>query len=278
MSRRLFPHGLVDGTRTPPPCPSAALGVIGPKSSSVAVASSGPATAPVISAITAIPSVGIQPISSRQTVGMPRPSPRTAVSAPGLQSATAQHRSTSSTGTGPPPSPHHPHRPFIPQPRDASQDGAAQVGSRDIPQVRTLVSEFERRSNSQGAPPRVTDPSPSRQFIYSAAPTGPRPTGSSSSRAASREIPVARVNSARMASMEAMHVDGDLSLGHVAVGGEETAAMALNLGMSPMLRQVNSYMPARMAGPPSSSPSAKAPVSVQERIRQFNPAGNRFGR
>lgn len=215
-------------------------------------------------------------------------------------------------------------RPFLPTGREPALDNAG---------VRSLVSEFERRSNSQGAPPRAVDHSPSRQLILAnaaahaahAAHAGhsaqaqarPRPgTGGANSRAGSRELPVARLGGVPAAvsgvgvpprradevdASHASHVSHASHASHLYQAASAPAAPAastpmsrpreesppagFNFGMSPMPRQqaqqahpahqahpVHHVAPTgRAAGAVSSSPSAQPLVSVQDRIRQFNP-------
>jgi len=243
ISRRLFAHqpgtgsgeSLTTGQRTPP----------------VAMA-----TAPLMSASVAASSMAgpqAAPLSSRchsQGPGQPlsRQSPRAgAAAAQGLQWMQA----------GPPPSPHHMYRPF-------------EAG------VRSLVSEFERRSNSKGAPAtRTADPSPSRQYVMSA------PVASTSATAvAVRARPSAGNANIRAASREdivhygapVVSTPSGQPCGQPCGQREESPAPAFNFGMSPMPRQqVQHAIPGGRGGMAASSPSAQPSVSVQDRIRQFNP-------
>uniref|UniRef100_A0A7S0AG65 SH3 domain-containing protein n=1 Tax=Pyrodinium bahamense TaxID=73915 RepID=A0A7S0AG65_9DINO len=251
VSQRLLPHVAttpLEGSRTPPG---------GPPPMPVPVAA-GSVSAPTVPTIAAVPTVPLTSTTSSPQLGgslsarhnlaagphgasqPPRPTPRTAATAPPWMASAPAGAAT----VGVPSSPCHRPRQFT----------ATAVGRDDGTkiEVRALVSAFERRSNSQGAPQthRVADPSPGRQLLYagnSGIPSS-RPIGSSS-RAASREE---RCREA-----------------------DEESGTAVNFGMSPMQRRPHMHVGRQGIAPSSSSPS-KAPVSVQDRIRQLN--GGRFGR
>uniref|UniRef100_A0A7S3W5X0 SH3 domain-containing protein n=1 Tax=Strombidinopsis acuminata TaxID=141414 RepID=A0A7S3W5X0_9SPIT len=268
VSRRLFTTGtmpearagIADGIRTPPVgAPTAVIQQV----TAVPTSSSMPTPMPTATAMATMTSSSVAPLSARGG-NLPRPSPRTAAAAAGAGNLQWMHN-TAQPANGPPPSPYHSHRPFTTAAsRDASAESAAHQAA-----VRGLVEAFERRSNSQGAPPvRVTaDASPSRQLIYT---TGARraPTAGSSSRAASREMPLRRE-----------YLGGDETpVGGLSNTGEDNS-MAINFGMSPLPRHntTTHYAMAptsRGASAISSSPSAKTSVSVQDRIRRFNAQQN----
>eukprot|EP00411_Alexandrium_monilatum_P064401 CAMPEP_0175535148 /NCGR_PEP_ID=MMETSP0096-20121207/24049_1 /TAXON_ID=311494 /ORGANISM="Alexandrium monilatum, Strain CCMP3105" /LENGTH=545 /DNA_ID=CAMNT_0016837935 /DNA_START=71 /DNA_END=1709 /DNA_ORIENTATION=+ len=186
--------------------------------------------------------------SGQQGVGQPpRPTPRAAATVPSWMATTR----TGAATVGVPSSPRH-------RPRQLAAPGSA-GGREDGPkiEVRALVSAFERRSNSQGAPQthRAGDPSPGRALpctaVAGSSVAAPVRALGSSSRAASREEHRREV--------------------------DDEAATVVNFGMSPMQRQTHLHHVARQGMPASSSsPPSKAPVSVQDRIRRLN--GGRLGR
>lgn len=254
-SRRPLPHAAtapLEGSRTPP---------AGPPPVPVPVAG-GSASAPTMPTIAAVPTTPLTPAASTPQPGggrclsarhnfvaaaphgagqPPRPAPRTAATAPPWMATAPAGAAT----VGVPSSPRH-------RPRQFAAGGAGRDDSTKI-EVRALVSAFERRSNSQGAPRthRAADPSPGRQLLHagsSGIPSG-RAVGSSS-RAASREE---RCREA-----------------------DEESATAVNFGTSPMQRQPRVHLARQGITPSPSSPPSKAPISVQDRIRQLN--GGRFGR
>jgi len=285
VSRRLFPHAAtapIEGSRTPPP---------GPPPAQVAVpVTTGSVSAPTMPTVAAVPTIPLtsstsppQPagsLSARHNitgphgVGQPpRPTPRTAATAPPWMQASVPGGAAT---VGVPSSPRH-------RPRQFATTAATREDSTKI-EVRALVSAFERRSNSQGAPQshRAADPSPGRQLVYAGtAPTTSTRAAGSSSRAGSREVSLRAIGRGladqgepeppRSASRTPQHATG----GGTGVGEEPGAAV--NFGLSPMHRQPHVHHMARpgMAAQ-SSSPSSKAPMSVQDRIRQLN--GGRFGR
>lgn len=268
VSRRLHFDGS-SGSRTPPAAPLNNSGM-----SLVSVsACAGPASMPLIptATVTAMALPVSQPGSARHPAGLSRPSPRAAASAPGL----AGLQWISPSGKPQPPSPHH------------SSRSSAPI---EIPQVRSLVSEFERRSTSQGAPPRTrVDPSPNRQVVVvasqtaTAAPPRARPTASAAtSRSTSRDVPLARQympGSARGVNMvDRGEAQDDTPCGKHSRAGEP------NFGMSPMPRQLHTAP--SLPAPPgraalaamATSPSAQPAVSVQDRVKQFSTQqpGNRY--
>jgi hypothetical protein len=111
----------------------------------------------------------------------------------------------------------------------------------------------------------MADASPSRHVVYAS--TISRPALGSSSRAGSRDAISVRHVGARPAEVA---VDAEST--SVLVGGGDESTSAVNFGMSPLpQRQV--HVARAVASP---SPQSKAPVSVQDRIRQLN--GGRYGR
>lgn len=255
-SRRLFHQhsgtgsgsSLDAGSRTPPTAVATA-----PVNAPLPTA---PATTATAAATTTLP------LSARHAPGqgLPRQTPRTASSAPGLQWAAAATQVAQTASSGPLPSPHRTQRSFVPSGREPHMDNSG---------VRSLVSEFERRSTSRGAPPlRSMDPSPNRHVVYAGD-------------AGMRGRPVAGTPVARVGGLPRRGDEPELGPTATAAAAQaaacgpraESPSTAFNFGMSPMPRQqVHHAMPSgRAAGVVSSSPSAQPTVSVQDRIRQFNP-------
>lgn len=266
VSRRLFVQGLADGNRTPPPPPPPDSG---PSTHSAITSATGMTPGsmliPGVATVPALPTV--HHAHTRQNVGMLRPSARAVASAsvPGL----SRMPQPACHASGPPPSPQQ-HRSHV----CAASREPAWSKEAAAAQVRTLVSEFERRSNSHGAPPRVRESSPRRHQVAQAShPLRPR----AAVREDSREVPMVRLNSSR-AQVEPVELDTSQP---IACAGGEEAPMTHNMsfGMSPMSRQIQQQsVPTRALGTSSLSPSQRAPVSVQDRIRQFNPQGGRLVR
>eukprot|EP00421_Protoceratium_reticulatum_P058672 CAMPEP_0168507344 /NCGR_PEP_ID=MMETSP0228-20121227/77830_1 /TAXON_ID=133427 /ORGANISM="Protoceratium reticulatum, Strain CCCM 535 (=CCMP 1889)" /LENGTH=590 /DNA_ID=CAMNT_0008524443 /DNA_START=86 /DNA_END=1858 /DNA_ORIENTATION=+ len=249
VSRRLFTPSTgapLEGSRTPPP---------GPPPVAVPVAA-GSVSAPTMPTISAVPTAGGS-LSARHNIGgphtvgqPPRPTPRTAATAPPWMATAPAGAATVGV----------PSSQFT---TSSGRDDGTKI------EVRALVSAFERRSNSQGAPQthRAADPSPGRQVLYTGGAARAARAPGSSSRAGSREV------SLRAAARGHDHVEPETPQ-H---GAAEEAQAAVNFGMSPMQRQHLHHV--RQGGgmaASASSPSSKAPMSVQDRIRQLN--GGRFGR
>lgn len=274
LSRRLFPHASapLEGSRTPPAGPPP---VIVP----MAAGSVSAPSMPTIAAVPTMPPTG--PLSARHNVSgphavgqPPRPTPRTASTAPPWMLSGPGGAAT----VGVPSSPRHRPRQFAASVAPAGRDDGSKI------EVRALVSAFERRSNSQGAPQtnrsllgsRAAEPSPSRQMIYTAGNAGGPPGQAigSSSRAGSREVPMRTTSRGLTDHLELETLQHTMSAGPSCC---EEPMGAVNFGMSPMQRQHHLHHVARQGiSAQSCSPPSKAPISVQDRIRQLN--SGRLGR
>jgi len=219
--------------------------------------------------------VGGLPLSARQ----PQPTVTgTRHASPRHGHGSASWMPPSAAGNGPPPSPHLRQR--ILSQRDMALETGPQAP------VRNIISEFERRSNSQGAP-LTREPLPTnRQLLFanglnqsttsntrrplvvsSTAATTMPASSSANIRAGSREaLPLQRAAASSSADPDTPHASPSTR-------GED-ALKHLNFGMSPIKR---SAIPMPRGGPPvvpsvSYSPpsrSASGSVSVQERVRQL---------
>lgn len=284
VARRLFAQASTqppDGARTPPhpqlhgtPCGTPQRLVPAP-GGSVCAPTAGAPLHPVSTAIASVPNSSIMPtmptptampqapLSARYNSSIvvgpgaaigqpPRPSPRTG----------GQVWTSTSSGAATVNVPSSPHPRF--QSHDRSEERAQQV--------RALVSAFERRSNSatphggSGAMPsgrnHMADASPSRHVVYASSALSRPATGSSS----------------RAGSALSLHRRGrpaEVTEAEVAAGGirADDSTSAVNFGMSPLPQR---HVHVTRAAVASLSPQSKAPVSVQDRIRQLN--GGRFGR
>lgn len=276
ISRRLFSQGDGSGSRTPPAPPSV----------STMPAQSGAVSAPAMPTLAGMPQVqvgaphgnhGRQNLSSQhglvQASGCPRPSPR------GQQGPLGYMGVGGAATVGVPSSPRHRHRAF-----GAPQETSTAPGA----PVRALVSTWEGRSNSQGAPPRRTaDPSPGAQLVYA----DPR-NGAATSRAASGSLDARRPDCSSAASRTASRDHREVPMRTASrsrlpemmepepMPSQEDVNTMLNLGMSPMPRQHQTQMHhmTRQAMPSSSPSSRKTQLSVQERIRQLNQNKPNFAR
>jgi peptidoglycan hydrolase CwlO-like protein len=222
-----------------------------------------------------------RPHSARnQPVGAAvQPSPRPAATTSWMPSSSG----------GPPPSPHLQRR--IVNTRENLET---------VPQapVRTLVSEFERRSNSQGPTTREQPPT-NQQLVFSSSSstsTMQQVVGASAGSTGSIRRPMmmasgpSGVNSTlRAGSHEVLsrqyHIPGRSGY-QVAADpetpnasphsrhGEDTTLSHIQFGMSPIKRQVHTGLPQRgmttVAATLNYSPARGATISVQDRIRQLN--------
>lgn len=191
-----------------------------------------------------------------------------------------------------PPSPQHRQRPFLRPVEQFSSEALQQV-----PQVRSIISDFERRSNSQGAP--VREQPVTRQLVYGAttgasagpatyfmstagpcpvAATGPAAAGAPVRRAAVDTGSSTRSGSREVAILNASTPTGGLITVSRRVPGDaeprtpQASTMmsceeqTSNFGMSPISRQ---YVH-RVAAVATSSPSSRSHVSVKDRIKQLD--------
>mmetsp|Transcript_60231 Transcript_60231/g.108434 ORF Transcript_60231/g.108434 Transcript_60231/m.108434 type:complete len:530 (+) Transcript_60231:105-1694(+) len=264
-SRRLFATdgNRTDGNRTPTPPVTAMQTVpnlpVQPASSTSMYSS--------LSAVSRIP------LSARQQppVGnsLSRPSPR---GGPVSTAPTLSWMSSSSTA-GLPPSPHMRQRVF------SHSEMALQPEA--IPQapVRTLVSEFERRSNSQG-PSLSREPPINRQLVFAQSSTNVAPSSASASSGIRRAIVM--TGSSRAPSREAMPMRSASAMPasetpHASpTHGREEPKNTFTYGMSPINRShgyttttIRPGVANGVAGV-SMSPSSRGTMSVQDRIRQLN--------
>lgn len=294
------------GTRTPPPTISTSV-----SHQMTSMPAAVTTSAPAMPTLAAVPTISVAPptpvgttagtpLSARHathahsvSVQPPRPTPRGAT--PHAPWSPAVHGGAATVGV--PASPgawlsdeRNRHRPLA----RAGQGGSGcappgsalreESNSKPI-EVRALVSAFERRSNSQGAPPShrgVDPPPPSRQLLYTASATAPsgclagrsQTTLGSSSRAASasREALSVHVLQTPESSLHSTQ-----QLGMNAYGED----VGLNFGMSPIQRQVH-HQPFTSGTPQtttrhvssSPSPNSKGSVSVQDRIAALNRGAN----
>lgn len=227
--------------------------------------------------------VSVRPHSARHqpTGAAVQPSPR-------CQPAATTSWMPSSTG-GPPPSPHLQRR--IVNTRENMET---------VPQapVRTLVSEFERRSNSQGPTTREQQPT-NRQLVFSSssastmqqvvsASTGSirrpmvmaaGPAGVTSTlRAGSHEVLSRQYHMpAALPGRSGYQVEADPETPNASPHsrhGEDATLSHIQFGMSPIKRQVLTSLPQRgvttLAATVNYSPARGNTISVQDRIRQLN--------
>eukprot|EP00933_Yihiella_yeosuensis_P071069 TRINITY_DN79263_c0_g1_i1.p1 TRINITY_DN79263_c0_g1~~TRINITY_DN79263_c0_g1_i1.p1 ORF type:complete len:566 (+),score=86.90 TRINITY_DN79263_c0_g1_i1:92-1789(+) len=281
MPRRFYS---ADGHRTPtmgmgPPHTVASLspshsGVPVPTSSSLPAAPTLPLSARPLQP---------QPVSS----GRGAPSPR---AAPSVMSSSMQ-----GSGVGQPPASPHLRQRMVAHVREPSSE-SQKAG------VRSLVSEFERRSNSQGAPmTRDTPQQTNRQLVFAtSASSVPAPgtatmasyspssarramamaaTSSATIRTSSREVSVGRPMAAASSSRTGYpRKETDPETPHPSPNSAEDTQKTLNFGMSPITRH-NYALPRQgfpghsSVGATSFSPqsaTARSTMSVQDRISQLN--------
>eukprot|EP00930_Biecheleria_cincta_P086626 TRINITY_DN75894_c0_g1_i2.p1 TRINITY_DN75894_c0_g1~~TRINITY_DN75894_c0_g1_i2.p1 ORF type:complete len:529 (-),score=100.93 TRINITY_DN75894_c0_g1_i2:77-1663(-) len=205
-----------------------------------------------------------------------QPSPR-------CQPAATTSWMPSSTG-GPPPSPHLQRR--IVNTRENLET---------VPQapVRTLVSEFERRSNSQGPTTREQQPT-NRQLVFTsssasamqqvAASTGSirrpmvmasgPPGVSATLRAGSHEVVSRQYHMTGRSGYQAEADPETPNASPHSRHGEDATLSHIQFGMSPIKRQVLTGLPQRglttVATTVNYSPARGTTISVQDRIRQLN--------
>jgi len=234
------------------------------------------------SSMTCVGQVSASPLSARQPaggLGARHPSPR----------HHASWMPPMGSGAHPPSSPHIRQR--VPSQRDVTLDAVTQAP------VRTLVSEFEKRSTSQGAP-LTRDPAPiNRQLVFTAgAPSTssastcctmrrPMPSvpimapghvsmASAAVRTGSRDgQPVARTmrTVVQSSSRTAFQVDAEPETPHASPNVthvEDTASR--NFGMSPIKRQPYTLARGGVTGHPLTFSPPSRPISVQDRIKQLN--------
>jgi len=222
-------------------------------------------------------------VSSRAVTGRPHSARHQPPVQPSPRCQPAATTSWMPSAGGPPPSPHVQRR-LVNAPRDQILETVPQAP------VRTLVSEFERRSNSQGPAPREQPPT-NRQLVFSAstvpqvaASTGSirRPMVMASShvgatatiRAGSHEV-LSRQH--QMPSRFGYQAEADPETPNASPHsrhGEDATLSHIQFGMSPIKRQVLTGLPQRgmttVAAAVSYSPARGTTISVQDRIRQLN--------
>jgi len=218
---------------------------------------------------TSVSTVGSLPLSARQ--------PQAPVAGTRHASPRHGHASTSwmppaaSGSGGPPASPHM-------RQRILSQRDMALETNTQAP-VRNIISEFERRSNSQGAP-LSREPLPTnRQLLFA---NGSSQSNSSSIRRpmvmSACTMPASSSATIRAGSREALPLQlADPETPHASPNTRGEERQHLNFGMSPIKRTaipmprggppIVPSMPSMSYSPPSRS--ASGTVSVQERVRQL---------
>jgi len=262
VSRRLFTNACgscatADGVRTPLPSMAPTITSMPPAVTGSASSIPTVAATPTMVTQPSAGSLSSGPLSSRCMSGQahtavqpPRPSPRGASAHGPTTTWMAATSGAATVGVPSSPGPQLRARGFAPPHVTSTREDAQKI------EVRALVSAFERRSNSQGAPPN-------REMLYTSTPAqAVRAPIGSSSRAGSREV-IGR------AGGRDPNEPGTPQRPTGTPHADEPSA-AMNFGMSPMQRQPQQYhVAAHRTGMAGSSPS-KGAVSVQDRIRQLN--------